>query len=92
MPVDQDLLDRARSDAEEALAAVDVTIVEAHDAVQAAELVSVFDRIWTSPSPGLATLGRLTSCDKPGRPAPGRGVAGSKCGQEGWACLNLLRR
>lgn len=45
-PIDQDVLNQAWSDAESALAAADVTITEVHDAVQGAELVSVFDQIW----------------------------------------------
>lgn len=48
-PVDQELLDQARLDAEVALAAAMVTIEEVHDAVGGAEVVSVFDRIWAGP-------------------------------------------
>ncbi len=45
-PVDQEVLDQARSDAEAALTAAEVSVVEVHDAAQGAELVSVLDRIW----------------------------------------------
>lgn len=55
------MLDQARADAAAALAAAGVSVVEVHDAAGAAELVSVFDRIWGGPGQAGGDVGMVVA-------------------------------